>query len=73
MIKTLSELLLNTLKEYPKDDLMLYKKEGAYVPLSTREFGDKVRALSLGLRELGLGPRRQTRHPLREQARVGDG
>jgi len=56
MIKTLSELLLNTLKEYPKDDLMLYKKEGAYVPLSTREFGDKVRALSLGLRELGLGP-----------------
>ena len=56
MIKTLSELLLNTLKEYRKDDLMLYKKEGAYVPLSTREFGDKVRALSLGLRELGLGP-----------------
>jgi long-chain acyl-CoA synthetase len=55
MIKTLSELLLNTLKEYPKDDLMLYKKEGAYVSLSTREFGDKVRALSLGLRELGLG------------------
>ncbi|MCJ7645014.1 MAG: long-chain fatty acid--CoA ligase, partial [Candidatus Aminicenantes bacterium] len=42
-------------KEYPKDDLMLYKKEGVYVPLSTREFGDKVRALSLGLRELGLG------------------
>jgi long-chain acyl-CoA synthetase len=56
MIKTLSELLLNTLKEYPKDDLMLYKKEGVYVPLSTREFGDKVRALSLGLGELGLGP-----------------
>jgi long-chain acyl-CoA synthetase len=56
MIKTLSELLLNTLKEYLKDDLMLYKKEGVYVPLSTREFGDKVRALSLGLRELGLGP-----------------
>ena len=56
MIKTLPELLLNTLKEYPKDDLMLYKKEGAYVPLSTREFGDKVKALSLGLRELGLGP-----------------
>jgi len=56
MIKTLPELLLNTLKEYPKDDLMLYKKGGAYVPLSTREFGDRVRALSLGLRELGLGP-----------------
>ena len=56
MIKTLSELLLNTLKEYPKDDLMLYKKGGVYVPLSTREFGDRVRALSLGLRELGLGP-----------------
>ena len=56
MIKTLAELLLNTLKEYPKDDLMLAKKEGVYVPLSTREFGDKVRALSLGLRGLGLGP-----------------
>jgi len=55
MVTTLSELLLNTLREYPKDDLMLYKKEGVYVPISTREFGDKVRALALGLRELGLG------------------
>jgi long-chain acyl-CoA synthetase len=56
MVKTLAELLLNTLKQYPKDDLMLAKKEGAFVPISTREFGDTVRAMSLGLRELGLGP-----------------
>jgi len=56
MIETLAQVLLNTLKSYPKSDFMLYKKNGAYVPLSTEDFGARVRHFSLGLRELGLGP-----------------
>jgi long-chain acyl-CoA synthetase len=56
MVETLSQLFLNTLRSYPKPDLMLHKKAGRYVPLSTQEFGDGVRSLSLGLRGLGHGP-----------------
>ena len=54
MVETLSQLFLNTIKSYPKDDLMLYKKEGKYVSISTEEFADRVRCFSLGLRDLGL-------------------
>ena len=56
MVETLSQLFLNTLKTYPKDDLMAAKVEGRYVPISTEEFGRRVRHLSLGLADLGLGP-----------------
>ncbi len=56
MIETLAQVLLNTVKSYPKPDFLLAKKDGAYAPLSTKEFGDKVRHFSLGLRELGLRP-----------------
>src|SRR5512136_430252 len=55
MITTLAGLLVNTIKSYPKDGLMLVKKEGAYRPISTREFGDRVRHLALGLKSLGFG------------------
>ncbi len=54
MVDTLAQLFLNTIKSFPKDDLMLYKKVGEYKPISTKEFGDKVIHLSLGLKELGL-------------------
>lgn len=54
MVETLSQLFLNTIKSYPKDDLLLYKKEGKYVPISTEEFADRVKCFSLGLRDLGL-------------------
>jgi long-chain acyl-CoA synthetase len=54
MTETLGQLFLNTVKSYPKDDLMLYKKEGQYTPISTAEFGDRVKYLSLGLRDLGF-------------------
>lgn len=54
MSDTLSQVLLNTLKTYPKPDLMLYKKEGRYVPISTEEFGRHVRNFCLGLRDLGI-------------------
>ena len=55
MIETLSQLFLNTVKTYIKDDLMLYKKEGQYTPISTGEFEAKVKHLCLGLKELDLG------------------
>jgi long-chain acyl-CoA synthetase len=55
MIETLSQLFLNTVKSYIKDDLMLYKKEGRYVPISTQEFENRIKHFSLGLKELGLG------------------
>ena len=56
MVETICQLFSNTIKEYPRDDLMLYKKEGQYVPISTEEFGIKVKHFSLGLKELGLNP-----------------
>ncbi len=56
MVETLAQVLLNTIQAYPKPDFMLYKKEGRYVPISTKEFGDSVRSFSLGLHELGFGP-----------------
>jgi long-chain acyl-CoA synthetase len=54
MVSTLTQLLASTLKSYPKDDLMLVKKGGAYVAISTREFGEAVRDLCLGLNSLGF-------------------
>ncbi len=54
MVETLSQLFLNTIKSYPKDDLLLSKKEGKYGPISTEEFADRVKYFSLGLRDLGL-------------------
>jgi long-chain acyl-CoA synthetase len=55
MAETLSQLFLNTIKSFPKDDLMLYKKEGDYTPISTDEVGKRVKYLALGLRDLGQG------------------
>lgn len=54
MIETLNQAFFNTVKSYIKDDLMLYKKEGQYVPISTEEFANRVKYISLGLRDLGL-------------------
>lgn len=56
MVETISQLYFNTIKSYPREDLMLYKKEGRYVPISTEEFGNRVRYFSLGLKDLGLNP-----------------
>ena len=54
MVTTLADLIVNTIKEYPKPDFMLFRKDGAYAPISTREFGDGVEHLALGLRGLGF-------------------
>jgi long-chain acyl-CoA synthetase len=54
MVDTLSQLLLNSVKSYPKDGFLLVKKQGSFAPISTGAFGDAVKFLSLGLRALGL-------------------
>jgi long-chain acyl-CoA synthetase len=54
MAETLAQVLLDTEKNYPKPDFMLYKKEGRYQPISTEEFGRRVKLLCLGLKDLGL-------------------
>jgi len=56
MVTTLAGLIVNSVKAYPKPDLMLSKKEGAYKPLSAAEFGESVKHLALGLRALGFEP-----------------
>lgn len=54
MVETISQLFLNTINSYLKDDLMLYKEEGRYLPISTDEISNRVKHFSLGLKELGL-------------------
>ena len=56
MVETICQLFSNTIQKYQRDDLILTKKEGKYVPMSTEEFGNKVKYFSLGLKELGLNP-----------------
>jgi len=55
-VETISQLFLNTIRSYPKDNLMMFKKGGAYVDLSSREILDRVKNIALGLRSLGIGP-----------------
>ncbi|MFW6131856.1 MAG: AMP-dependent synthetase/ligase [Candidatus Aminicenantaceae bacterium] len=56
MVKTINQLFLNTVKSYKKDDLMMYKKEGNYIPISTESLEKRVKNFSLGLKDLGLKP-----------------
>jgi long-chain acyl-CoA synthetase len=56
MIETLGQIPLNTLRQYEKPDQLLYKENDKYVPISSREFYDRIRHISLGLRSLGFGP-----------------
>jgi long-chain acyl-CoA synthetase len=56
MVETINQLFINTIQTYPREDLMLYKSEGQYVPISTEVFGNKVKHFSLGLKEIGLNP-----------------
>ena len=56
MVETLSQLFENTCRTYRKDNLLMSKREGRYVAISTDEFEARVRAISAGLRELGLRP-----------------
>ena len=53
---TLSQLILNTLRTYKKDDQMLSKKDRKYVPISTAELEERIVSLTLGIKELGMHP-----------------
>jgi len=55
MAETLCQVLLDTIRNYPNPDFMQSKKEGRYQPLSTEEFGRRVKHLCLGLKDLGIG------------------
>jgi long-chain acyl-CoA synthetase len=55
MAETLAQVVLDTVKNYPKPDFMLFKKEGRFHPVSTEDFGRRVKHLCLGLRDLGFG------------------
>ncbi len=55
MVETISQIFLNTVKTYVKDNLLAAKIEGRYTPISTEEFARRVKHLSLGLADLGLG------------------
>ncbi|MGD1008707.1 MAG: long-chain fatty acid--CoA ligase [Candidatus Aminicenantales bacterium] len=54
MVETLSQVFLNTCRTYRKDNLLMSKREGRYVPISTADFEARVRHLSAGLKDLGL-------------------
>jgi long-chain acyl-CoA synthetase len=55
MVETLAQLLTHSVTTYPKPDFMLFKKAGAYGPISAAEFGDSVKHFALGLKALGFG------------------
>jgi long-chain acyl-CoA synthetase len=56
MVTTLAGLIVDSVKTYPKPDLMLFKKDGAYSPISAAELGESVKHLTLGLKALGFEP-----------------
>ncbi len=56
MVETICHIFLDATRTYHKDDFMLYKTEGRYMPISTDEFGQNVRDFSLGLHALGFNP-----------------
>ena len=51
---TLNKLFFDAVEKFKKPDALQYKKDGAYVPISSRELGDRVRQVALGLRDLGI-------------------
>ncbi len=57
MIETLSQLFLNTIKSYPKEEMILYKEEGGYKSISSNEFYNRVKYFALGLKALGANPK----------------
>lgn len=56
MNDTIVHILMESIRKYPEKDIFRYKKNGKYVGISYREFGDKVRLLTHGLRNVGLTP-----------------
>ena len=56
MVQTVSQLFVNTIENFPKDNFILHKKGGKYVPISTEDFGNRVKHFALALNKMGLEP-----------------
>lgn len=54
-IRTLAELYLASVK-HDKPNCLLHKVDGKFVPISTRQLGERVQALAKALRGLGVEP-----------------
>ena len=55
-MQTIPRLFLQLTDTYKKPALLLYKKDGIYVPVSTEEVRGEVERIALGLRGLGVVP-----------------
>ncbi|HUU37147.1 MAG TPA: long-chain fatty acid--CoA ligase [Candidatus Desulfaltia sp.] len=56
MMPTIPRLFLDLTDTFQKPALLLYKKDGRYLSLSTAEVRQEVERLALGLKGLGVGP-----------------
>ena len=53
---TLNRLFFDAIEKFNKADALLYKRDGAYRPISSRELADRVRHVALALLDLGVKP-----------------
>src|SRR5687768_10802155 len=51
---TLNRLFFDAIEKFNKPDALQYKKNGTYVPISSRELAERVRHVALGLLDLGI-------------------
>jgi long-chain acyl-CoA synthetase len=51
---TLNKLFFDAMEKFRKPDTLLYKRDGAYRPISSVELEERVRHVALGLLELGV-------------------
>ena len=51
---TLNKLFFDAIEKFNKPDALQYKKDGKYLPISSRELSDRVRQVALGLRDFGM-------------------
>jgi long-chain acyl-CoA synthetase len=51
---TLNRLFFDAVAKFDKPDALQVKRNGAYVPISSRSLADQVRQVALGLQELGI-------------------
>lgn len=56
MFETISQIVPHVESHYPKSNLIEGKSDGRYRPISTGDFLERIRSLTLGLLETGLKP-----------------
>ena len=53
---TVTQLFFDAVRRYDRADAMLYKHDGRWTPIAHRAVLERVRRVSLGIRDLGLAP-----------------